>query len=110
MYSCKSLTFQFIHHKGNFELAKFFIENGADVNTQTQAKVTPLHLSINWGRFLNVQAKKYLFLNIEEFEKKQSFNSGNSKFVQFLIAKGANVNAQDRDGNSALHRTTFKCM
>jgi ankyrin repeat protein len=66
--------------KGNIEIARFAIENGADVNFQDQSGYTSLHFCALY---------KYADL------------------TDVLIGKGANVNIRDEHGNPAIWTAIF---
>ncbi len=67
------------------EAVQVLIAAGADVDIQTEAGLTPLMNSLNWG-----------------------FRNNLSEIVTALLAGGANPNLQDGDGNTALHYASSK--
>ncbi|MBN2018798.1 MAG: ankyrin repeat domain-containing protein [Sedimentisphaerales bacterium] len=62
--------------KGQNDLLEWMILTGADVNTQDQNLMTPLHLAVKDNHF---------------------------ETVKFLVEKGANINAQDVEDKTPLH-------
>ncbi|RKD86398.1 ankyrin repeat domain-containing protein [Mangrovibacterium diazotrophicum] len=66
--------------KGNFEIAKFAIDNGADIDFQDKSGYSSLH---------------FCALN------------KNSDLTDLLIVKGANVNIRDEHGNSPIWTAIF---
>ena len=74
-----------LHHavdKGDFDLVKTLVKEGADFNVQIEEGETPLHLA-------------FLLTDDEENEKVE--------IAEFLINKGVDLNLQDIFGNTALH-------
>jgi ankyrin repeat protein len=67
-------------YKEYFEIAKYLIESGADVNQGIENNYTPLMISCLLG---------------------------NEKIINLLILKGANVNAKDSMGESALAKSAL---
>ena len=61
---------------GYFEIAKYLIDNGADVNASNNFSSTPLH---------------------------QASVSGDFEIVKYLVENDADVNAPDNDGETPLY-------
>lgn len=68
----------------DLDIVPLLIENGADVNMHGQG------------------SSKYSYLMKNGTALMCAVNKGNLKLIQFLIEKGANVNATDDDGKTAL--------
>lgn len=66
---------------GSSDMARFLIDNGADLNAKDSVGDAPLHAA---------------------------FRANNSKMVRLLIDKGADINAIDRSGNTPLHSAVLK--
>ncbi|KXZ24286.1 hypothetical protein AYB33_10975 [Leptospira santarosai] len=60
----------------NFQITKYFVEHGADVNAENNDGQTPLH-----------KATKI-------------------EIIKYLVENGANMNAKDNDGQTPLHKAT----
>ena len=107
---------QFACLKGHLAVVKYLIQSGADKNRQTDEGVTPLTISCVSGHLdvvrylLNVagadanlamldNAAPPLILTIE---------MGNPSMVECLVKAGANVNAIDREGISALQQACIR--
>jgi hypothetical protein len=61
---------------GHFEIARYLIQNGANVNAYDALRTTPLHVALKLGR---------------------------SEIAQYLIEKGADANARDALDTTPLH-------
>lgn len=99
---------------GNKEMLKFLIKNGADVNAQNIFGWNALHnairpydlkkdddldnvkLLVENGANVNITADSKTPLML-------SVSRGNNEILNFLIDNGADVNAQDVNGDTALH-------
>jgi len=84
---------------GNFDIAKFLIEQGADVNFMETSEVNEwtapvLHDSIRATIFNSYTVQK----DTTKFDKAFSL-------LQLMLNKGANPNSTDSYGNNCLHRT-----
>ncbi|HEX6162340.1 MAG TPA: ankyrin repeat domain-containing protein [Vicinamibacterales bacterium] len=73
---------------GHFDLAKVFLDKGANANTMSQQGVTPLYavLNVEW-------APKALYPQPQAHKQQQT---GYLDLMQLLIDKGADVNARTR--------------
>lgn len=89
---------------GEKEIAKLLMEKGADVNLQNVS-----------GETAEILEEKYRIMNEEKYMKSleiigksekdlivNAIENGNEEMLKALIEKGANVNFQDEDGNTAL--------
>jgi ankyrin repeat protein len=83
----------FAARQGDLPTAKLLVERGADVNETTQGDG-------NTGR-ATARAGGLSVLLI-------AADSGNEDFAQYLVEKGANPNAADSDGYTALHYSLRK--
>jgi cytohesin len=73
---CNVMPLHRAAQKGRTDLARLLLDHGANVNIKGGSiEITPLH----WA-------------------------TGHAEVTEFLIAKGADVNAKDRDGSTPLHR------
>ncbi|MDR2192516.1 MAG: ankyrin repeat domain-containing protein [Endomicrobium sp.] len=98
-------------YKGEFEMAKTLIENGADVDAFTLSGLTPLCFA---AIVKDAKTAKYLIekgadINLKN-EKGQSpllFASSNNDFdmVKLLVENGADISVKDKKGVSA-HKIT----
>lgn len=99
---------------GNYTLAKFLVENGADVNVKDKNQgFFPLLIALQYGHLYLV----CLFLNAEINAKTHSgwtalhdacSNNCTDIFVGALIQKGANVCAEDKNGTTPFSLIEFK--
>lgn len=82
-------------------MTKFLIENGADVNSKGFEDWRPLHVAAKNGivqKYLNYTCTFKCWQSCD-FQS----NVGRLETVQVLIDHGADVNATDKNGNTALH-------
>jgi len=87
---------------GNFNIMKFLVENGADINSETSTGNTPLHFAcIN----NNLEVANYLIDNKANINEKNNKGQtplhyaiifGCDEIKDYLIAKGANTNSLDK--------------
>jgi len=93
--------------EGNFELMRFFLENGADINKINSNGESALVLAAWKG---NLEAVKWLLergANINAPDRQWSALhyaafSGHTEMVDYLIERGANINARSTNGSSPL--------
>ena len=74
----------------NYEMVKYLISKGANVNKKNNAGETPLHL-----------ASGYSYMGVCGYD-------GRKSILKALIYNMADINAKDNDGNTPLHCATFK--
>ena len=94
---------------GNYELAKYLIEHGANVNAKDANGFAPIHNVCYWCSSLKVL--KLLVENGANINETANndwtplYLASNQKldFVKFLVENGASVNFQDKKGNTPLH-------
>jgi len=80
---------------GFFEAAKLLLAAGADVNTRNKDGKTALMKAVEYGEM--VDPATGASVKIPESE-----NDGKMKIIKLLLDKGADVNAKDNHGNTAL--------
>ena len=91
------------------KIAKFLIENGADVNTKNNRGITPLMLCADY--FLNnLELIKLLLQKGADVNARNNwgetvlFVNGGLEIFKYLIDNGVDINAKDDDGDTALMR------
>lgn len=95
-----------------FEMVKFLVENGADVNQRFEkaGNQSPIRFACKTG---NIDMVSYLLEKGAALEDQpndritpliQAAKSNHTKLVQYLLERGALVNTQGRDGESALNQ------
>ena len=87
--------------KGQTEIVKLLIAEGADVNTKDERRETPLHWAVEYGHteIAELLMAKDADVNAKDMHSKTPLHwaarKGSTQFIELLIAKGANVNAKD---------------
>ena len=101
-----------LHHaagKGELELAKQLVSQGADINAKNNVGETPLHLASYNG---HLELVKYLVSEKADIDAKDKYGStpfqdaikiNKFEVAKYLAMQGANVNSQDPDGQTPLH-------
>jgi len=108
--------------EGDFELVQKLVSDGADVNEKSVGGRTPLHRAVAVENDENVfyafnqivilektskqeaeDFKKYISSVKNYYEKPIETPSNYFEIIKFLVSKGADVNATDRNGNTPLH-------
>lgn len=93
----------------NWEIAKFLIVKGADVNRQGTDGGSPMHCAANHE---NIEIIKLLLKNGAQKDLKNIWGNtplclasqrGCIKTVQFLISNGANISSKSNEGWTPLH-------
>lgn len=111
-----------IKHCGTIEMIKFFIDNGAKLDTDRGG--TPLYWALNMryynvARFLienGLDVNKPIDRFYDEYERRSTplHIADDLSVVETLINRGANVNALEKDGSSPLHNvrslSIAKCL
>ncbi len=95
---------------GHGDVVKYFCEIGMDVNKVDSYKNTPLH-SAEWedhGKIISILLDYGADINSKNFcwgetALHNAASGGNKEYAEFLIGKGADVNAVDNLGYSPLH-------
>lgn len=82
--------------EGWYYLAKYCLDNGVDVNFVDEHGGTVLYRSIQYGK-CNDLIKYALFDDVTQFEK-------SNDIVKLLLARGADVNVKNVDGDTPLHQ------
>jgi len=109
--SCNMTSLHTACQQNSYEVAKFFIENGADVNSKCSCagNQTPIRFACKTGSIKLVSMLLEAGANIEESPDDkmtpliQAARSNHYDLCEFLIQKGANVNAYARDKECALN-------
>lgn len=95
--------------EGHFEIVKFLVENGAQVNAVDRWNRTPLEDAL---RGKHNQIIDYLiqkggrtFMSEEEIANRLCIAAGEGELetIKLLVKAGANINAGNYDGRTALH-------
>ncbi|EAX89571.1 ankyrin repeat protein, putative [Trichomonas vaginalis G3] len=99
---------------GNEMVAKFLIENGANINSVNEKGQTPiLYADFNYKiNFLKYYISKGAYVNQKDLKGKTLFHyAAEGKYheiIRTLISLGADINAKDNDGNTPLHCSVKK--
>jgi len=112
LFGCTALHYVCAH--GNFDLVKYLIKKGAEVNVQNNQGETPLHLAIDYDTEQSTSIAKYLLDHGALIEVKDKWNwtplykavmsPYNLEIVVYLIAKGASFKEGFDDyGYTVLH-------
>lgn len=98
----------FASYSGNYELAKFSIRNGANINAEDSFGFTILMWASSGG---NLEMVKLLVENGADIDAKDyegcsslmwASLEGHLEIVKYLVEKGADINIKNEDGNTAL--------
>ena len=99
----------------NQEVAEVLIDNGAEVNARDKYKRTPLHRAAEEGDegMVRLLIRKRADVNAEGNDNNTVLHSAlstraNNAVVHVLIDEGANVNAKNSYGITALHLATWE--
>ena len=99
--------------RGNIEIVKQAIADGADVNAKTEDGWTPLHFATSGGyeEITELLIAKGADVNARDNRGGTSLLeaalSGKKEIAKILIAKGTNVNAKDDIGRTTLHAAAW---
>ena len=99
-------------HKGNLEVVKILVDNGADVNSSVSKNTRALILAAERDKF---EIVKYLVENGADVNLRDYGNTTalmmasfeNLEIVRYLIEKGADVNAKNNNKYTALSQATL---
>ena len=89
-------------NRGNLDEIKRLLDGGADVNQRTTGGQTALHL-ISGGGSIPAEPIGFFFFAVQKLESRMVSFSVCAEIAEFLIARGADVNAKSRSGYTALH-------
>lgn len=94
--------------KGHLEVVKYLVKKGANINEQSEDRLTSLMAASNWGYLKMV---KYLIERGAKVDRQDIFGKtalmrasdlGSLEIIKYLIENGASVDKQDIDGKTAL--------
>lgn len=86
-------------YHGNLQIVELLLKSGANINTPTvKVQATPLHTAVA-GR-LEPATLGFLYNDPEE-------DQGEDQVISLLLQKGANIDAQDIRGRTALHEAVW---
>ena len=99
----------FASYSGNYNLVKFSMDNGADINLKCGGGWTALMLASEFG---HLEIVKYLIENGADVNSQdrdgwtaliEATNGGRLEVVKYLVENGADINIKDKNGNTALN-------
>ena len=100
---------------GNLKMVKALILLGAEVDAKSiPFNLSPLHVAAQSGRtsivkyFIEIQKIPLESKDLEE--KTPLHNAGNVDIAKYLIEKGADIEAKDKDGNTPLNTRAIFCV
>ena len=91
---------------GDFETATLLIEKGADVKAVTDSGDTPLHFASEMRNLEMAEMVGAITRSLRSIKSTYEWKKDNVKVAELLIARGADINAQNVWGFTPLHRTT----
>jgi ankyrin repeat protein len=99
--------------KGNLAIIEYLLKNGANPHTRGSKFVAPLHLAVYEGdyevvkKLLELDKEPEAYIELEAENKARPLQiaayKGHMNILNLLLDQGANMNAQDQDGYTALH-------
>jgi hypothetical protein len=100
------LSFSEIHDaaaKGKVDILKRCVEeNHQDADEQDQAQNTPLHWAASTPNLIRPPLRPSIYANA------LIIGSGKDEAIKYLLEKGANINARNKLGDTALHRAVWR--
>lgn len=86
---------------GHLDVTEYLMEKGAQahINDKDNDGKTALHHSCTEG---NLEILYFVIPKLND-ENESKWHLGRLQITKYLVEKGANVNAEDNDGNTALH-------
>eukprot|EP01119_Soliformovum_irregulare_P019396 TRINITY_DN6129_c0_g1_i1.p1 TRINITY_DN6129_c0_g1~~TRINITY_DN6129_c0_g1_i1.p1 ORF type:complete len:454 (+),score=86.18 TRINITY_DN6129_c0_g1_i1:63-1424(+) len=104
---------------GHFSVVQYLLQQGSDYNTQDKSGWMSLHAAAyarNHDIFLLLLEKPEIKVGTENADKntplhymaRTPFDSDNLHILDILIRKGANINAQNNNGETPLHLACWK--
>jgi len=100
--------------KDNLPVARFLVENGADVDARTKSDSTPLHWAASNGKIdvAHYLIKNGAMIDARDYAKETplhyAIKKGHRNLALLLIENEANPNAVNRDHFSVFYRATRK--
>ena len=102
--------------KGAIELVRLVLENGADVNTQTESNPSALLVASKNGHLETVRLLLENGADVNAQDESGDFHTalqaasykGHVEIMQLLLTHGAEVNAQGGEYHTALHAAAMK--
>ena len=91
---------------GHLDVAQLLIERGADVNKK--GYFSPLKAAASYGQPKIIELLLKRGAKIESGTLHLAVRAGKEKGVAYLVKAGADVNYQNRDGETPLHWATWK--
>jgi ankyrin repeat protein len=91
-----------LHNARSKEMAQLLISMGADINARSIAGLTPLHDIFKWPIRSSKYISRFGFINQDAIKEKELLS-----LTQFLISKGADVNAKDITGETPFDRSAW---
>jgi ankyrin repeat protein len=105
-------------YKGRVEVIEYLVQNNANYRTRAATFIAPLHLAIYGGyvaaveKLLQLDSNPKTYIELEAENKSRPLHiaayKAHAGIVSLLINKGADMDAQDRDGFTALHWAALK--
>lgn len=104
------LGFTVLHQASNrdhFKMAQILIARGADIRTEVWGGQTVLHSAAGGSSLRIAQMLVEAGVAVDKADDTGTtplLSTGDTKVMEFLLSKGADINAMDKDGCSILHR------
>ncbi len=95
----------YMAESNSVQIMKFLLDNGVDINAKDFEGKTALDYALREG---NNRAADFLLernakVSVHDDVLIPLAEDGNIERIQFFLDKGADINAKDKDGNTALH-------